>query len=63
MHGVRWVVLHLGTSQGYPMYSDATVATKLKTLPRGATAQRHGRAWLVDLGDFLVTRPVTTGRG
>jgi hypothetical protein len=62
-HGVRWVVLHLGASQGYPMYSDATVATKLKALPRGATAQRHGRAWLVDLGDFLVTRPVATGRG
>jgi hypothetical protein len=62
-HGVRWVVLHLGTSQGYPMYSDATVATKLKTLPRGAMAQRHGRAWLVDLGDFLLSRPVATGRG
>jgi hypothetical protein len=62
-HGVRWVVLHLGTAQGYRLYSDATVASKLKSLPRGASAQRHGRAWLVDLGDFLVTRPVATGRG
>jgi hypothetical protein len=62
-HGVRYVVLHLGASQGYPMYSDATVATKLRALPRGASAERHGRAWLVDLGDFLVTRPVTSGRG
>jgi hypothetical protein len=61
-HGVRYVVLHVGAAQGYPMYSDAEVASKLQALPRGATAQRHGRAWLVDLGDFLVTGSVTTGR-
>jgi len=62
-HGVRYVVLHLGTSQGYRLYSDDNAAARLRSLPPGATAERQGNSWLVDLGQILVTRPVTTGRG
>ncbi len=48
--GVRYVVLHVGRYAGIPQYGEAAAAAIVRRLPRGATARRHGNAWLVDLG-------------
>jgi hypothetical protein len=49
--GVRYVLLHLVGDHGYPALSDADVDAIRRGLPAGATSERHGDAWLVDLGD------------
>lgn len=46
----RYLVLHTGAAAGFPQWSDARVRSTLAQLPPGATAERHGNSWLVDLG-------------
>lgn len=47
---IRYVVLHLGSTGGFPQLSDDAAAAIIRDLPAGARAERRGRAWLVDLG-------------
>ena len=47
---IRYVVLHLGTTDGFPQLSDEAADAMIRDLPPGARAERRGRAWLVDLG-------------
>ena len=47
---IRYVVLHLGSTGGFPQLSDDAAAAMIRDLPPGARAERRGRAWLVDLG-------------
>ena len=47
---IRYVVLHLGATGGFPQLSDDAAAAMVRDLPPGARAERLGRAWLVDLG-------------
>jgi len=47
---IRYVVLHLGTTGGFPQLTDEAAAAMIRDLPPGARAERRGRAWLVDLG-------------
>lgn len=46
---VRYFVLHTGVSSGFQQYTPAQVREKLAHLPRGATVERHGNSWLIDL--------------
>jgi hypothetical protein len=50
---IRYVVLHVGTEDGFPMLSPAQAQTIISSLPPGATATRTGNSWLVDLGRGL----------
>jgi hypothetical protein len=43
-------VLHAGRYFGVQQYTRAQVAAILDRLPPGARAERHGDAWIVDLG-------------
>ena len=47
---VRYLVLHTGVYAGFPQWTRAPPGAALAQLPPGATATRHGNAWLVDLG-------------
>ena len=47
---IRYVILHLGTTGGFPQLGDEAAAAIVRELPPGARAERRGRAWLVDLG-------------
>ena len=48
--GIRYAVLHVGRYSGVRQYTEAEAARIIADLPPGATARRHGDAWLVDLG-------------
>jgi hypothetical protein len=47
---LRFVILHTGRSAGYLQYTNAQARAVIAELPRGATAQRYGNSWLIDLG-------------
>jgi hypothetical protein len=47
---IRYAVLHVGPYNGVAQYSKRQVAAMLDRLPEGPRAERHGDAWLVDLG-------------
>ncbi|HKA92738.1 MAG TPA: hypothetical protein VKE97_02975 [Acidimicrobiia bacterium] len=47
---IRYVILHLGSTGGFPQLGDDAAAAMIRDLPPGARAERRGRAWLVDLG-------------
>ena len=47
---LRYVVLHVGPYHRLPQLTETEADARITELPRGATATRHGRAWLVDLG-------------
>jgi hypothetical protein len=46
---IRYVVLHVGPSHGFAQLSEAEARRIVEGLPASTTAERHGRAWLVDL--------------
>ena len=46
---VRYVVLHVGRFAGFPEYTEAQAHAIVLALPRGATVQRYGNSWLIDL--------------
>jgi hypothetical protein len=48
---IRYVIVHVGPSHGVAQLSEEQAQAIVDALPDGATAERHGRAWLVDLGD------------
>jgi hypothetical protein len=47
---IRYVILHMGTEDGFPMLSEAEARAMISSLPQGAVATRTGNSWLVDLG-------------
>jgi len=47
---IRYAVLHAGKYFGVQQYTRAQIAAILDRLPPGARAERHGDAWIVDLG-------------
>jgi len=50
--GVRYVILHTGTEQGFPAYSEAEASTTVTSVSEsGAVVSRHGEDWLIDLGE------------
>lgn len=57
---VRYVVLHEGMETAHldydPLWKDE-ISGIVDYLPEGATAERHGDAWLVDLGPVPTDRP------
>jgi hypothetical protein len=48
--GVRYVVLHVGPAHFYPQLTEAQAQRIVDNLPDGASAERVGEAWLIDLG-------------
>ena len=46
---VRFVVIHIGTENGYPAFTEADAAAMVAGLPVTARADRYGSAYLVDL--------------
>jgi hypothetical protein len=47
---VRYLVLHTGDTAGYSQLTEAEAGRIVSNRPAGATAQRYGEAWLIDLG-------------
>jgi hypothetical protein len=47
---IRYVILHIGQQNGFPMYTEAQAGEVVGHLPAGATSGRYGPAYLVDLG-------------
>lgn len=48
--GVRYVVIHVGDTTDLSTLSEDDAKARLADLPAGVAVERHGRAWLVDLG-------------
>jgi hypothetical protein len=48
--GVRYVILHVGPTNGYDQLSEEQARTMVDDLPPSAHADRYGNSWLVDLG-------------
>ena len=46
---IRYVILHVGYESGFPVIPPAQAAAMVAALPRGATAEQVGSAWLIDL--------------
>jgi hypothetical protein len=47
---IRYLVLHVGEQNGFPMFSEGEAGRAVSQLPAGASAGRYGKAYLVDLG-------------
>ena len=47
---VRFVVVHVGTENGFPDFTEAEAAQVVAGLPLTARAERYGDAYLIDLG-------------
>jgi hypothetical protein len=47
---IRYLILHVGEQNGYPMYTEDQARRAVAQLPPGATAARYGTSYLVDLG-------------
>ena len=47
---VRYLILHVGEQNGFPMFSEDQARRAVSQLPGGASAARYGKAYLVDLG-------------
>ena len=48
---VRFVVLHTGSTSGYPQFTPAEAEAIVRQLPSGIEAEQFGDSWLLDLGD------------
>ncbi len=46
---IRYVILHVGYENGFPVLSPAQAAAMISALPTGATATHVGNSWLIDL--------------
>jgi hypothetical protein len=47
---VRYLVLHVGTQAGYPMFTEDQASSLISGLAPGASTARYGPNYLVDLG-------------
>lgn len=50
MRRVRYVILHVGSENGYPALTQADADGRLSRLPPGTTSTLEGSSYLVDLG-------------
>jgi hypothetical protein len=48
---VRFVVLHTGSTSGYPQFTPEEAEAIVRRLPSGIEAEQFGDSWLLDLGD------------
>jgi hypothetical protein len=46
---VRYVLLHVGSRNGFPMFEEASAQAVIDGLPTGSVVHRYGSSWLVRL--------------